>query len=119
MKSIVILPLFCLSLFISDCTKSNLAAPGPHAVASVTLCYLTRPGFKLIGNKSTETGGVIKSVVWEQYFPRLEFTQKLGSTLDVTTDYITAQQTFTYYFRLTIVDDHGLSSSSTTTIHIP
>jgi hypothetical protein len=119
MKSIVILLVAFSTMLISNCTKSNLPPQGPHAVASVALYYLTRPGFKLTGNKSTETGGVFKNVVWEQYFPRLDFTQKLGSTLDVTTDFITAQQSFTYYFRLTITDDHGISSSSTTSIHIP
>jgi hypothetical protein len=119
MKSIVFLLVAFLAMLISNCSKSNLPAQGPHAVASVALYYLTRPGFKLTGNKSTETGGMIKSVVWEQYFPRLAFSQKLGSTLDVTTDFITAQQSFTYYFRLTITDDHGISSSSTTSIHIP
>src|SRR5450631_379127 len=111
MKSIVVLLASFSTILISSCTKSNLSPQGPHAVASVAQSFLRRPGFKLSGNKSTETGGVMKSVVWEQYFPRLEFTQKLGSTLDVTTDFITAQQSFTYYFRLTITDDHGISSS--------
>jgi hypothetical protein len=119
MKAVMFLLVYFSIIFITSCTKSNLTTQGPHAVASVSLTYITRPGFILIGNKSTETGGLIKSVLWEQYFPRLEFTQKLGSTLDVKTDFITAQQSFTYYFRLTITDDHGKSSSSTTSIHIP
>ena len=119
MKAILIFLLFFATIFISSCTKSYLSAKGPHAVASVALTYINRPGFLLIGNKSTETGGKIKTVIWEQYFPRLVYTQKLGSTLDVATDFITAQQSFTYYFRLTITDDHGMSSSSTVNIHIP
>ena len=111
MKKILII----VMLFAAGCAKT--AYLENNAIASVQLVYLSRPGFALIGDKST---GDIAHVEWQQFFPSIPaFVGKsLGNTLDVNTDFITAEPSFTYYFRLTITAKDGTTSTAVTKIHV-
>jgi hypothetical protein len=102
-------------MLFTACTKT--AYFENNAVASVQLTYLSRPGFALIGDKST---GDIAHVEWQQYFPSIPgyVGKSLGNTLNVNTDFIMAESSFTYYFRLTITAKDGTTSIAITSIHI-
>ena len=110
MKKILI-----IAMLFAGCTKTTYLEN--NAVASVQLIYLSRPGFALIGDKST---GNIAHVEWQQYFPSIPayVGKPLGNTLDVNTDFITAQQGFEYYFRLTVTSKDGTTSTAITKINV-